>query len=368
MSGTSSQAGALRVAVIVGGQSAEREVSLRTGETVARELAGRFAVRKVEILSSGRWVVGPAGEGPPRELDPLEALRELQRTGVDVAFNALHGPFGEDGTIQGLFRAAGLPLTGPDVIPAAVTMDKRLAKLAMAAAGVSTPRFFALSAAEVAGEASPEGGPGWKAAVEAEGARVPHPWIAKPSRLGSSVGCAVFAAPDAFLREAPELVRGWPAEARRGVVLVEEFISGRELSSGVVETKGAPLVLPPVEIRTRTRRFFDYHAKYVPGETEELCPAPLSAAETKLVQETALRVHRLFECAPLSRTDMFLSPSGAIQVLEVNTLPGMTATSLIPLSASAAGMPLATLLAEIVEHALSRCRRDSRDPAGPPPA
>lgn len=368
MNGTASHAGALRVAVIMGGPSAEREVSLRTGQTVARELAGRFAVREVVILPSGKWAFGPAEDAPGRELGPLDALRELDRMGIDVVFNALHGPFGEDGTIQGFFRTAGLPLTGPDVIPAAVTMDKRLTKLAMAAAGIATPRFFSLSAAEVAGDASPEGGPGWRAVVEAEGARVPHPWIAKPSRLGSSVGCAIFADPSAFRREAPELVRGWPAEARRDAVLVEEVIAGRELSSGVLETEGAPLALPPVEIRTRTRRFFDYHAKYVPGETEELCPAPLSPEETRRVQETALRVHRLFECAPLSRTDMFLTASGSIQVLEVNTLPGMTATSLVPLSASVAGIPLARLLEGIVEHALSRSRRGSRDPGGPPPA
>lgn len=353
----------LRVAVVMGGTSAEREVSLRTGETVARELSSRFSVMKVEILASGRWVFDGESRGPGlvgvEDLAPLHALSKLRELKVDVVFNALHGPFGEDGTIQGLFRAAELPLTGPDVIPAAVTMDKRLSKLAMAAAGLATPRFFTVPAEEVLGGIPRSGG--WASFVESQASRVPCPWIAKPSRLGSSVGCAVFSDAQEFLREAPDLVRSWPPSARRDSVLVEEVISGHELSCGVVETKGAPFALPPVEIRPRTRRFFDYHAKYVPGETEEICPAPLSPAQTALVQETALRVHRLFECAPLSRTDMFLTPSGEIQVLEINTLPGMTATSLVPLSASAAGIPLGKLLEEIVEHAVERARRQRAD-------
>lgn len=370
-SGEKGRCGMLRVAVIMGGQSAEREVSLRTGQTVVRELSRRFRVKPVQILASGWWVASPGylhgndtgdaqswftGEAKPL----LRALGELEDEGVEVAFNALHGPMGEDGTVQGLFRMVGIPLTGPDVIPAAVTMDKRLTKQVLLAGGVLTPRFFTLSVTALL-DGTAEG----LEILQREASRVPFPWILKPNRLGSSVGVAIFQDIDDVRQGARDLVRAWPESALGDSVLVEEVVRGRELTCGVIETdssertageRGGARALPPIEIRPRTSPFFDYHAKYVPGASEEICPAPLSPHETAQVQATALRVHGLLECAPLSRTDMFLTPEGRLQVLEVNTLPGMTATSLIPLSASKAGILLGDLLGEIVEHALRRAR------------
>jgi D-alanine-D-alanine ligase len=155
-------------------------------------------------------------------------------------------------------------------------------------------------------------------------------------------------------------VRGWPASALAEQLLVEEVASGRELTCGVIDTGGRPQALPPIEIRPRSSDFFDYDAKYIPGASEEICPAPLEPAETARVMETALRVHEVLECSPLSRTDMFLRPDGSIVVLEVNTLPGMTETSLIPLSAAKAGIALADLLCDIVEHALERAKAPAR--------
>lgn len=352
--------GGLRVAVILGGQSAERDVSVHTGRTVALELSKRYRVQPVLILPDGSWSVSgrALGEGLPGDperwfegegVPVLEGLGRLRARGVDVAFNALHGPMGEDGTVQGLFRMVGIPLTGPDVIPAAVTMDKRFTKQVLQAAGVPTPRFFTLPARSLLEGASPG-----RKLLEENAAHVPLPWILKPNRLGSSVGVAVFQSLDQVLREAADLVRGWPPLALDDQLLVEQVIQGRELTCGVIEAPAPAEALPPIEIRPRSSRFFDYHAKYVPGASEEICPAPLSAGETLRVQETALEVHRLLECAPLSRTDMFLTPEGHLEVLEVNTLPGMTATSLIPLSAGKAGVPLEELLSRIVEHALAR--------------
>jgi D-alanine-D-alanine ligase len=279
----------------------------------------------------------------------LEALSGLRDSGLDIAFNALHGPMGEDGTIQGLFRMVGLPFTGPDVIPAAVTMDKRLTKQVLQAAGIPTPRFFALKASRVL-----DGSKDWVRVFQREAERLPFPWILKPNRLGSSVGVAIFDGIDRAVAGTPELVRRWPESAREEGLLVEEVVTGRELTCGVIETRAPAHALPPIEIRPRGQDFFNYEAKYTPGASEEICPAPLSPAETRSVQQTALAVHELLECAPLSRTDMFLLPDGRLEVLEVNTLPGMTATSLIPLSASKAGIPLCELLASIVEHGLSR--------------
>ena len=300
-----------RVAVVMGGQSAERDVSIRSGRTVARELSRTHRVRPVTILESGTWIIAPGILGDSLddrdeawlaagELGPLEAVARLIQLGTDVAFNALHGPIGEDGTIQGLFRMAGVPLTGPDVIPAAVSMDKRLTKQVILAEGLSTPRFFALPA--TLGD--------WIPVVREQARRLPFPWIAKPNRLGSSVGCAIFRDLEEVERRLPGLVAGWPEDARRDAVLVEEVVSGRELTCGVIETIGRPRALPPVEIRPRSSAFFDYDAKYVPGASEEICPAPLSESETRRVEDTALRVHATLGCAPLSRTDMFLTPLG----------------------------------------------------------
>jgi D-alanine--D-alanine ligase len=313
----------------------------------------------VEILSNGLWRVPrdypgalePRPEAPVGGdvLSILEAAAAILEDGVDVAFNALHGPLGEDGTAQGFFRMLGLPFTGPDVIPAAVTMDKRLTKLGLVAEGIPTPRFFA-----VRSETLRTGPVDWRLVAERESSRVPFPWILKPNRLGSTVGVAVFKDPDDLARGAGDLIASWPASSRHDDLLVEEVVRGRELTCGVLETDGRPRALPPIEIRPRAGALFDYHAKYTPGASEEICPAPLSPAERRRVEETALKVHGIFACAPLSRTDMFLLGDGSIQVLEVNTLPGMTATSLIPLSAHEAGLRLGDLFEAILRHAVLR--------------
>lgn len=357
------------IAVLMGGTSAEREVSLVTGATVVDQLQRRHAVKPVEILPDGTWRVargfangGPglkASSGltePPRH--PLEAARGLLVDGVEVIFNALHGPLGEDGTIQGFLRVLGLPFTGPDVIPAAVTMDKTLTKRVLVSVGVRTPRFFVVRA----GERAP-GPVQWRAILDREVSRVPLPWILKPNRLGSSVGVAIFRTREEVEARADHVLASWPAHALSDDLLVEEAISGRELTCGVLEGRGPARALLPIEIRPRSSAFFDYDAKYVPGASEELCPAPLSPEETRRVQETALRVHETFQCAPLSRTDLFLTPEGDLQVLEVNTLPGMTPTSLVPLAASQEGLSLLDLFERIVDHAVARASHEaSRSP------
>jgi D-alanine-D-alanine ligase len=357
-------AGEPRIAILMGGQSAEREVSIATGRTVARNLVGRWQVKPVEIRADGAWVLHAGWLQGPREAEeperwfhepPLglpEALAALRAAECGVVFNGLHGPMGEDGTMQGLFRVAALPLTGPDVIPAAVSMDKRLTKQVLLAAGLRTPRFFAIRASRVIDPAGE-----WRQTFRREAERVPLPWILKPARLGSSVGVGIFESLSLALEGAPGLVARWPPTARDEELLVEELVRGRELTCGVLEVDGAPRALPPVEIRPRGHEFFDFDAKYTPGASEEICPAPLAPEETAEVQRTAIRVHETLGLEPLSRTDMFLTPDGRIEVLEVNTLPGMTATSLIPLSAAKAGIPLPDLLDLLVGHAIRRFRR-----------
>ncbi len=247
-------------------------------------------------------------------------------------------------------RHVGLAFTGPDVVPAAVTMDKALTKRVLVGAGMRTPTWA---------DFPPTGDDGfewvtWMGEVEQ---RMSFPWIVKPRQLGSSVGIETFAEPVEFLRRATEVgVEAWcPHRALAGAgCIVEEIVGGRELTCAVIDTDDGPLALPPIEIRPRDGQFFDYHAKYTPGATDEICPAPLADEETARVREIALRVHRLFECSPLSRTDLFLEETGALSVLEVNTLPGMTEISLVPRAAQAAGMSMADVLDRLVVHALAR--------------
>lgn len=356
---------ARRVAVVLGGIGGERDVSRETGACVAAQLRAKYLVKPVEILNDGTWEVpdgflghglseGPGdwfcGEGKPI----LVSLARLVDEGIEVVFNALHGPGGEDGSFQGLLRHVGLPFTGPDVTPAAVTMDKRLTKEILLQADIRTPPFFTFT---LHGDLRSGSQRELEETVRRQEERLSFPWVLKPVALGSSVGVEVLDDGDSFLRRVGEL-RERLASHEPNVpgheFLVESWVKGRELSCGVIHTDRAPQPLPPIEIRPRESSFFDYRAKYTAGATEEICPAPLSGDETAAVQALATRVHELFRCEPLSRTDLFLGEDGLLTVLEINTLPGMTETSLIPLSAAKAGIPLDVLLVRLVEHGLRR--------------
>ena len=354
-----------RIAVVMGGTSSEREISKMTGECVVHNLRSRYRVKPVEILGDGRWEVprGYLGGDIPDDArrwfrgdarPVVESLGRLREDDVQVVFNALHGPGGEDGSFQGLLRHVGIPFTGPDVIPAAVTMDKCLTKDVLRGAGVETPGFARLPRLREVE---------WPAWVDATCEDVRLPWIVKPRCLGSSVGIEICPDAASFLGWLEATFLGAGSAAGSPPVedhLVEELVRARELTCGVVETDGEARALPPIEIRPKTSSFFDYHAKYTPGATDEICPAPLDAEVTERAMELAVRVHRLFDCEPISRTDFFLLDDDTLTVIEVNTLPGMTATSLIPLSASEAGISLEELFASLVDHAL---RRDARSAA-----
>ncbi len=377
------QSATTAVAVVMGGTCGERQVSMLTGACVVRHLVGLdeatdsqtpclYRVKPVKIHPDGAWepACGFVGEDLStgseewfhgEKQSALDALARLKQEGVDVVFNALHGPGGEDGTIQGLLRFVGLPFTGPDVASAAVTMDKRLTKRVLEAAGIRTPAGVDLPCR--GGDRRLE----WPRWAEETLDVLPLPWIVKPNCLGSSVGVEVFKTADAFVARAAEAgddlwrpLRELPGSG----FLVESFVAGRELTCGVLETDGPARTLPPIEIRPRCSEVFDYEAKYTPGATEEICPAPLDEAQTQVVERTALLVHTLLQSAPLSRVDLFLTDDGEPVVLEINTLPGMTDASLIPQSAKEAGIPLERLFRDLVAHALHR--EEARDSVGVP--
>ena len=354
----------LMIAVVMGGICGERDVSLSTGACVASKLlSAGHVVTPVCIHANGSWEIGPRltdlPPSPGREewfrgnsTPARDATGRLVSQGVDCVFNALHGPGGEDGTIQGFLRIAGIPFTGPDVTPAALTMDKALTKAVLAQAGVRTPRGF-----EIPMFSEPRSEECWRSLVREMSEKIPFPWVVKPNCLGSSVGIQLLQSAEEFLSAATADGMHWcPSPGLSGSgFIVEEQIEGRELTCGVLELRpGNVTALPPIEILPKSSEFFDYQAKYTPGATEEICPAQLDADMTRAVQDLAALVHTTFHCDPLSRTDIFLAGGGELVVLEINTLPGMTETSLIPQSALAAGISLPDLFDQLVCHAIQR--------------
>ncbi len=296
-----------KIALLRGGQSAEREVSLKSGQAVEKALLARGY--RVECFD------------PPKDLARL-AKRAPE---FDLAFIVLHGPGGEDGTIQGFLEALGLPYQGAGVLGSALAMDKALSKLLYREAGLPVPRAVELKRKETI---LPP---------------LPLPVVIKPVSQGSSVGMSIVEKEEDF---AQALEQAFQYEER---VLVEEYLQGRELTVGILGEEALPVVeIIPGE----KHRFFDYEAKYTPGATKEICPAQIPPEIAQKAQEYALRAHKALRLRHYSRTD-FIYAQGEVFVLETNTIPGMTETSLLPLAAKVAGYSFEDLVERLVELALS---------------
>lgn len=295
----------LNITVLLGGPSAEREVSLRSGAAVAAALR-----------SLGHHVT---------EVDPQHPGWNLPSR-VDVVFLTLHGTYGEDGTVQRHLESLGVIYTGCDSAASAVAFDKELTKQRLLSAGISTPRFATLSA----------GSSGWPAGWQ-------PPVVLKPVCQGSSVGLSFVEATAEFPAALQVALRH---DSR---VLMEEKVIGRETTVGVLA--GKPL--PVVEVRPKTGRY-DYHSKYTSGASEYFCPADFDPATTQRIQQAGLAAFHAIGGRDYARVDVMVCSDGEPVVLEVNTLPGMTQTSLLPKAAAAAGMSYAALCQCMVELALQR--------------
>jgi D-alanine-D-alanine ligase len=333
----------MRVAVLFGGTSEERDVSIASGAQVFQAL--REAGHEVIAVDTARGVLGPAEEQrlltsgvapvPPSEQElslirsgapgALASAPELHQ--VDVVFLALHGGSGEDGTLQALLDMTGIPYTGSGHLASGTAMDKDVSKRLFRAAGVPTPDWFMAPA-------SPE-------AVEAQ---LGYPVVVKPNKQGSTVGLTVVKSPEE-LRAAIETAFRYDDE-----VMLERFVPGRELTVGILA--GEPLAVG--EIIPRRGEIFDYESKYQEGGADEIFPADLSAEQTRTVQELGLRVHQALKLEGYSRVDFRMDEEGRLWCLEVNTLPGMTRTSLLPKSAQAAGIGFPELCDRICWLAVER--------------
>ncbi|MBI4615396.1 MAG: D-alanine--D-alanine ligase [Planctomycetes bacterium] len=351
----------LRVALVLGGVGCEHEVSLATGDVVLGGLdRTRYLVKPVRIEKSGEWTwlrgflapgedFGPAGargwfvpDGARiHRTDVGRAITAFQEDAVEVAFLALHGPGGEDGTVQGLFELAGIPYTGAGVLASALAMDKVRTKEVLASHGVWTAPYAVVRRSE------------WRAdpcgVLQGVLAALGLPIVVKPPALGSSIGITVAADRGSLASRLGELFE------RERRVLLETFLDGTEITCAVLGggEDGEPVALPPTEIVPRAASFFDYDAKYTPGASEEITPARIGQDGIARVQELAVRVHRLLDLGGVSRTDMILS-NGDLYVLETNTLPGMTRTSLLPQGAAAAGITFEGILDHLLRDALAR--------------
>jgi D-alanine-D-alanine ligase len=323
-----------RVAVLFGGRSSEHEISLASARSVvsALEELGAEVVR-VEIDRHGGWALDsgrralPAGDATLPGTDVARTLGD-----VDVVFPMLHGPFGEDGTVQGLLELAGVPYVGAGVAASALCMDKDLFKSVLRDHGIPVTRNITLRAGDSA--ANPFG----------------FPVFVKPARLGSSVGITKA-------HDQPELAAAVSlAFEHDEKVLVEEFVDGVEVEVGVVGNRPATASLPG-EIVVTNEEWYDYTAKYEEGEMDLVVPARITVEQTARAQQLAVDAFVATECEGMARVDLFVRRDGEVLVNELNTIPGFTATSVYARLFDASGVPYGVLLERLIDLAVERHER-----------
>ena len=350
----------LRVALLFGGRSAEHDVSVMSARNVFRALdPARYDTIPIGITRSGAWLVCsleagafplavpesgprvalvPGGGGRLAILGETEgAPADLSRM-VDVVFPVLHGPFGEDGTVQGAAEIAGVPYVGSGVLGSAAAMDKDVAKRLMRDGGLPIARFLTF----VRGDAP---------AFEAVVAELGRPVFVKPARLGSSVGISKAGTGQEFAQALAEAFR----HDRK--ILVEEYVRGREIECGVLEGEDGSLTASlPGEIAPSNRHgFYTYEAKYLDEEGAAIrVPADLPPEVSDKVRNLSIEAFRALGCEGLARIDFFLREDGKLVVNEVNTLPGFTNISMYPKVMEAAGIGYADLVDRLIRHALAR--------------
>ena len=293
-----------KVAVLLGGRSAEREVSLQSGQAVLDALI--------------------RSEVDAYPFDPAEqALEDLLRQGFDRAFIALHGRFGEDGTIQGVLEWMRLPYTGSGVMSSALAMDKWRTKLLWQAVGIPSPRYVLLQA---------------DSNFEAVSELLGLPLIVKPAREGSTIGLSK-------VTHKNDLLPAYQLAAQHdALVLAEEFIVGKELTVAILGETPLPIVR--IEI---TGELYDYQAKYVSNDTRYFCPSGLPNALELKIQAQALQAYKVLGCQGWGRVDLILTQTGQFYFLEANTSPGMTSHSLVPMAAKTAGISFEDLVMRILD-------------------
>jgi len=301
-----------KIVVVMGGPSSEAEVSRRTGTAILNAL-----------LSKGYHAEG-------MELDPMHFAEQIRESGCRMVFNALHGKFGEDGMIQGTLDMLGIPYTGSGVLAAAVTMDKAASKRIFVAEGISTPRAHTYQQYEIKRGLTKE-------IAEEFG----FPVVVKAASQGSSIGVYIVEEISALEQAIQD------AFSYNDEIVVEEFIRGREITVAVWGNAEEKEAMPIIEITTLSGRY-DYQSKYTKGASTHIVPAELSEAKTKEIQELAVKTFAACRCCGVARVDMMLDAEEQPYVIEVNSVPGMTETSLVPDAARAMGIEFPELCERIL--------------------
>jgi D-alanine-D-alanine ligase len=335
----------IRVAVLAGGRSSEHDISVRSAASVVAALdPERYEVVPVQIDRGGGWQLEASSR---LSLEPGGEANALVPTGgalpasveagpIDVVLPILHGPFGEDGKLQGFLEIGGLPYVGSGVLGSAVTMDKDLVKRVLHTVGIAVARHVVLRDRRFDDADA--------AAVEELG----YPCFVKPANLGSSVGISKVTSREG-LRDAVEL-----AFRHDRKVLVEEMISGREVECGVLGNSDPVASLPGEIVITNDSDWYDFAAKYDEGAMELRVPADLPDAVTQELRETALRAFEVCECAGMARIDFFVTPELRVVLNEINTIPGFTSTSVYAKLFEASGIGYGELLDRLIQLALER--------------
>src|SRR3989338_8806280 len=318
----------IRVGVLRGGPSLEHEVSLKTGESVLRNLPAKYSAKDIFISKEGEWYL----DGKPAHHDQI--FRH-----IDVVFNALHGEYGEDGKVQQLLETFGVPYTGSGVMASVLGMNKILARQAFKNVGLKVPAGFEVvlenELAEIAKDIFK---------------KMPPPWVIKYPSGGSSVGVSIARNFD-DLEGALEKISSFSSNSSK--ILIEEYIKGREATCGVIDEfrNQKHYALPIVEIIPPAKSgFFSYEAKYG-GQTRELCPANFDMPTKRAIEAMAIAAHNAIGGRHYSRSDFIVSKKG-IYILEINTLPGLTAESLLPKALNAVGSSRKEFLEHLITLAL----------------
>lgn len=299
----------LRIAVLAGGKSGERAVSLRSGKNVLESLK-RQGLQAIHLDTEG------------------DLLGKLRKNKVDVCYIALHGKWGEDGCVQGLLEMAGIPYTGSRVLASALAMNKIASKRVWDALGINTPKYMPISRENLVED------------IEAVRQVFPLPLVVKPVSEGSSLGVSIVESEDQLTKVITDTQKDFDE------IFVEEYIKGQEVTVGILGTD-KPRALPVLELVPK-KRFYDYEAKYTKGLTEFILPARLSAPLTEKVQALAIAAHQSLSCRGVSRVDMIVDSNHIPFVHEINTSPGMTDQSDLPAQAQAAGLSFDELVVEIL--------------------
>lgn len=354
----------INVTVLQGGESTEHDISLKTAAQISRALDKRkYNVKAITITRDGKWMLPHTVAHLPEagsetaatkksratktttavlEVEHGQALAKAKAEKTDIMFIALHGGAGEDGRIQSLLELVGLPYTGSGPLASGLAMDKARCADVYRANGLHVP--FTFTVARELWEKQRE------FVLDAIDRRVVKPWVVKPSNQGSSVGVTMV---DDSL-DLPAAIDS--AFEYTHVALVQHRVDGDEATCGVVEEHDGKLVaLPPTRIVANNEAmFYDFQAKYAPGGSTHTCPADFDEETNKLIQDVAIKAHRVLGCSGMSRTDMIVGDDGVLYVLETNTIPGMTETSLLPEAARVAGIDFSRLLDMLIERGLKR--------------